>query len=352
MEKTALVKPALCVVAGHSGGHILPARTLAEQWLKANPKASCIFFSTNKKLDNDLLASSNIPLMHIPLELETFSLKKSWSIPPSLFKCISSCIQSYKILSKHKPQKIITTGGFVAIPVCIAARLLRIPIELYELNAVPGKAIRFLSSLAQTVYICFAQAQQQLGNKKCVLASYPLQSITQGTSISKKSARLSLGLHPTHTTVLILGGSQGSLFINNVIKKWLTSADISYKNIQIIHQTGSHDTTDWEKFYASHNITAQTFSYHDNVNQLYNAADIVICRSGAGSLFEVVHYKKPCITIPLESQADNHQVINALAIAEQYPELVTLIRQKEITNDIACFAKKLNSMLLLQQSSL
>lgn len=345
MEKITLLKPTLCVVAGHSGGHILPARTLADEWLHTNPQGTCIFFSTDKQLDKHVLYDTHGTIVHVPLAIEPLSLKKFWRIPIALTKYIRSCIKSYRYLAQQPVQKVITTGGHVALPVCIAAKLLNIPIELYELNAVPGKAIHLLSHIAQTIYVCFPYAQHYFTRKKCLVATYPLQPSLQKNPLTKKEARNSLQLDPLKTTVLVLGGSQGSIFINNLIKKWLPYASRAYKNLQIIHQTGNQDTTDWQAFYKKYNLPFKAFPYYHDMHQLYSAADIIICRAGAGSLFEAVHFKKNCITIPLEAHAGNHQVINAQAIKKQYPELIHILYQSSLTNDISNFTTTVQQLL-------
>lgn len=336
--------PILCVVAGNSAGHILPAQVLAQQWLKKNKKGSCIFISTAKQLDQTILADSS--LEHIQLKLENISLKKIWKFPYFIGKFLYTCIKSYKLLSDKQIVKVITTGGYIAIPVCLSAKLLGIPIELYELNALPGKTTRFLSSIAQTIYFCFKETKPYFKNKNCIQTAYPLQPALQTKAISQIAARKMLGLNSDFTTLLIIGGSQGSLFINNLVQKWLEKKAIKYKNIQIIHQIGSHDKTDWQALYKKYNLPALVFPYYKQMHELYAATDIIICRSGAGSLFEAVHYNKLCITIPLEGIADNHQVKNALAIAQQYSDIVQILFQHILEKDSTSFTKALDAAII------
>ena len=116
-----------------------------------------------------------------------------------------------------------------------------------------------------------------------------------------------------------------------------------HKNIQIIHQTGCNDKTDWQALYKKYALSA-SFSVYERMHELYAATDIIICRSGAGSLFEAVHYNKLCITIPLEAHADNHRVKNALAIARQHANIVQVLFQNILEKDIVHLQK-----LLIQQ---
>jgi UDP-N-acetylglucosamine--N-acetylmuramyl-(pentapeptide) pyrophosphoryl-undecaprenol N-acetylglucosamine transferase len=117
-------------------------------------------------------------------------------------------------------------------------------------------------------------------------------------------------------------------------------------NIQIIHQTGSNESTHTlQNFYARNQIQAHVFSYDSALEKYYAVADVIICRSGAGTLFEILACNKKCITIPLESVAQDHQVANALACAQQYPENVRVLRQSDIQKNPSLFAQTITRLL-------
>lgn len=120
------------------------------------------------------------------------------------------------------------------------------------------------------------------------------------------------------------------------MKQLINNSLSNPERIQIIHQTGSSDATDWQNVYAEKNISAYVFSYMPHLEQIYSAADLIICRAGAGTLFEVKFFNKPCIVIPLETNTTTHQVDNARAIVKDHPDLFHLILQKdiEVNNDV------------------
>jgi UDP-N-acetylglucosamine--N-acetylmuramyl-(pentapeptide) pyrophosphoryl-undecaprenol N-acetylglucosamine transferase len=120
-----------------------------------------------------------------------------------------------------------------------------------------------------------------------------------------------------------MGGSLGSLQLNALAKDIV---QICGPNIQIIHQTGDTDTYDWQAWYDSQGIQSRVFTFDDNIIPYIMAADLVICRAGAGSLFELIYFEKPCIIVPLEGAADDHQVANAYAMQKRYPQLCTVVR--------------------------
>jgi UDP-N-acetylglucosamine--N-acetylmuramyl-(pentapeptide) pyrophosphoryl-undecaprenol N-acetylglucosamine transferase len=131
---------------------------------------------------------------------------------------------------------------------------------------------------------------------------------------------------PERKTIFVLGGSQGSLLLNETIKKFVEHEP--HGNYQIIHQTGAFQENSWRQFYMSHTIPAFTFGYDEHVHEYYAFADVILCRAGAGTLFEIAFFKKPCIVIPLVASTTDHQIYNARAMVEQYPELFTVVEQE------------------------
>lgn len=333
----------ICFVAGKSGGHLIPCITLAKEYKQKKPTTHIHFITSNYALDKKIMSDN---LMSNKQLLLSLSIKKRWyNLPFFLAKLCVATIKSFRYLFKHKPQKIISTGGIIAAPVCIAGWLLRIPIELFELNAVPGKAIRFLTPLATKNFVCFNQAQQFFPIKKTAIKQYPIRfekkNSDRNTSLKK------LKLNQNKKTILILGGSQGSLFINSIIKKVITKQPLT-NTINVIHQTGNHDISQLEKFYIQQNIPAYVFQYHDDLASFYSSADLVICRSGAGTLFESLFFEKPIITIPLHIKSTSHQKDNAYACAQQYPNLVHVLLQNEVEKNINLLANKIEIILKLK----
>jgi len=354
----------ICFVAGKSGGHLIPALTIAQKHIQKDSEITTIFFTTNSLLDKKIIKKSGIHKIHVQLPLGKNNLVKNnynffLKYPLLFFNLSLSFAKSLFYLIKTRPQKIISMGGLVSIPVCVAGFLLRIPIELFELNTTPGKAITFLAPFAKTIHVCFDKAKKYLPKHKCIFSKYPVRfSHNFPTNYPINSQKINFNTFNTPTlskskfTLLILGGSQGSLAINNLIKEFVIKAPNIKKikkNIQIIHQTGRQDKTDWQAFYAKHKITATAFDFTQNISNYYAMADIVVCRSGAGTLFETIFFKKKCITIPLEAKTTDHQIDNAKEMEKMHPELVTMIKQDfqctelfitEICKQIAYFLKQ------------
>lgn len=324
-----ITKPIL-YVAGHSAGHILPAVTLAQ---KNNCPA--IFITSQKKLDKQILE----PYTFIT---QKYFLQTSGNKITKPFVIFFALIKSIIILLKNRPQKIVTTSGLIAVPTCLAATILRIPFEIYELNVEPGRSTNLLAPFANKVNICFQEAKKHISAKAaCFLTQYPVRFTTEDKHLSKEECLRQLGLQPYKKTLLILGGSQGALSINKIIHQ----AAPHLTNIQIIHQTGAQDQTDYRSYYKDLGIDCFVTKYFNQIEKLLAAADLVICRSGAGTLAEIIFFENKCITIPLEANTTNHQVQNGLAAEKDYPALIKCISQADIEKDILKFAELINQII-------
>lgn len=337
----------ICFVAGKSGGHILPCITLAQQAVNKHPHYEVMFFSTASPFDKQLVNGNAIIKHYIPLSLSAFPKTNLLGYPKFLWRLMASFFTSFNYLRRLKPEVVISTGGYISIPVCLAARLLKIPVELYELNAIPGKAISFLAPLAHKIWICFEKTTQYLPAHKCTLTSYPIKFTDQTKDVTHQQALEAIGFTAGRKTILVLGGSQGSLFINAAMRILFEKNPTLKDKIQIIHQTGASDSTDWKAMYADLAIPSLVFSYSDELAAYYAAADLVICRSGAGTLAEVSFFNKLCVTIPLETATTNHQVDNAVAAVQMRPDLFKIVRQDEIEHDAQALFASINAGLQL-----
>ncbi len=317
-------------VAGRSGGHIIPALTLAEALVQKNSAHHILFFSAATALDRKIVATSANIHAHITLAVGNIPYKNPFKWPLYVYQMIKATATSYRLLKKNKPECVISMGGYISLPVCLAAWSLKIPIDLFELNVEPGQATKFLAPLATRILTCFEETKQFLPSTKCQYQEYPVRfSLAQRTS-TKQQACEQLSILPSKKVILVLGGSQGSLFINNYVKEWVKLSE-DVQNLYFLHQIGEQDNAEqWQNWYGQHNIQAQVFVYNHDMALLYAAADLVICRSGAGTLFETVAFNKQCITIPLETASNNHQVANALAMQKKYKKLITVVRQHTI----------------------
>lgn len=318
----------ICYVAGKSGGHIIPAMTHAQAELNKNPESSILFFSTNSPLDRSIIKEFSFISFHKPLHLGNIPRKKLWLWPRFLLQLSIVLMQSAYSLIRYRPKKVVSTGGYISLPVCFVAWVLRIPVEVYELNVIPGAAAKVLSYIAQKTHCCFEKTVHFMPQKAaCKVSPYPVR-YNDSDKLSKQEACKLLGIVSDKRVILILGGSQGSRFVNDVVKKGVFCSKNKDK-LHIIHQTGKNDVSSVKQCYQELGISSDVFAYRHDLSLYYSAADKIIARAGAGTLFEIAFFKKPAFIIPLEAATTGHQVDNAHAMVEQYPHYFTVARQSQ-----------------------
>ena len=313
----------IALVAGCSGGHIIPALTIANNDYSKYKK---VFFAKNHQLDKDILAKATLEHT-VFLSLINVPYKHILLIPKFLFQFGIAFITSFITLFKARPTKIISTGSYIALPVCLAGKMLQIPIELYELNVEPGLAIKLLSRIATKVHVCFASTQKLFHQVQCTQTNYPVRFRPADKVINKQPVYKKNQFDPARKTLFILGGSQGSQFLNGLIKQIIEINPVIKTEWQVIHQTGNDTSTDWNSFYSSLKIPAITFSYTNDIADYYALSDLIITRAGAGTLAEIAFFEKSCIVIPLTTATTHHQKLNASALAKAHPNLFHVLEQ-------------------------
>ncbi len=340
-------KKVLCAVAGSSGGHIIPGivamRSLEDQ------ASQVLFFTTASSIDRSLAQQYSSSFTYCALPIEQVPGKRIWRYPLFFYRFIQSFIISFLELRAKKPASVMSMGGLVSLPVCWAAWFLKIDVILFELNAVPGKAVRWLAPCADKVQVCFEEAGDYFDKKKVLNVPYP-HRFTDEKNVSQEVAREHLGIDPARKTILILGGSQGSYAINQLIKCLVEDYPYFAQEVTIIHQTGASlyeqkDASSWfTQFYKQRGVRSLVFDFNQELHYCYLAADIIIMISGAGTLFVIEHFNKRALLIPLE-HAQGHQVDNALAMIKRHSDLFTMIRQHHAYDSIPLFYDKIKKML-------
>lgn len=321
----------ICFVAGKSGGHLLPCITQATNIQKSDPKKEIYIFTSGSALDHAIVDKQ--PQFHhvTPTSLDNPPYQKPWLIPWFACKTAWYFVKAAYTLWRIKPEKVISLGGFVSVPTCLAAKLLSIPFDIYELNVEPGKATMLLSKFTDTVHICFGSTRSYFPNKKCVLVDYPIRFTPKDREFDRADLLAAYQFQPNRITVLILGGSQGSILLNEVFKTMIEQNPLIANQIQVIHQTGTSDGYNYQEFYDQHGVPAHVFGYCQKLQDFYNLADIIISRAGAGTVFEIQFFNKKCITIPHETANTNHQIKNVLELQLEHPEQFQVIKQSDFT---------------------
>ena len=293
-----------CFVGGSSAGHIKPALQLAHRF-RQKENGHTLFVSTTGLLDRHLVNESSVVDEHVMLHVVPRSRWHMFRRIKQVGGLFWACIKSIHMLQREFPDRVVMTGGIVSVPVCCAAWLLHIPIDVYEFNATPGKAVYYTSILANTTYICFSKTASYLPrNVHTVVTPYPV-SEPFVSAMSQHDARMRVHLPNDMYVVLVLGGSQGSQYINNLMQHIVPRLDP--QRYAFVHQTGSkEEEARLSALYQQYGYTATVFAFEHDLAPYYYAADMCIARAGAGTLAEVEASQCPVCIVPLEAASTKH----------------------------------------------
>ncbi len=328
----------ISVVAGRSGGHIIPGMIYVRNFTQAHPEYGVQFFSTDTALDRSIIALYPYVFTYTPLHLRGVPGKKVWLYPLFFWQLWWSWVKSLRVFLRQKPERVVSMGGYVSIPVVLAARCLRIPVDLFVLDAVPGKAQVWLSPFAERILICFEKAGASFPKRKVTLTPYPVRFKPEDI-LPSSAAKTQLGLDQSKKTLLVLGGSQGSQSLNALVRNFFECHPELSSHVQVIHQAGPQGVHELKAFYEKHHMQALVFDYAHDLQYSYSASDLIIARAGAGTIFEIIFFQKRAILIPLEVATTAHQVDNAQAMVKKYPDLFLMYRHSDIDADRETFFK-------------
>jgi len=289
----------ILIVTGGSGGHVLPALSIFDH-LKNNYKTSIVTDVRGSKFINKDLYEFN--LVDVP---NLFS--KIYLLPLNIIKFFISIFKSYIFLKKKNINFLISTGGYMSIPFCIASKLLNIKIFLFEPNNVLGRANNFILSISKKI-ICYDKNIERFPKKylnKIYLINPILRKEIYFCEKNKKKE-----FNETKK-ILIIGGSQGAVFFDKIITNLILKISQKIK-IEVIQQLFNLD----EKFsieqkYSTLGINYTLFNFNENLLKKNSDYDLAITRSGASTIAELAYLNIPFVAIPFPYARDDHQYFNA-----------------------------------------
>ncbi|MCL1957462.1 MAG: undecaprenyldiphospho-muramoylpentapeptide beta-N-acetylglucosaminyltransferase [Fibromonadales bacterium] len=301
---------------GGTGGHVFPALAVAENFLSDNNSFNVIFAGrAAPAMEEKLLSKYNYKTIKA-VPLKRGSIIQNLLLP---LKLSLSVLDSAKLLKKENPAFIVATGGYVALPVMLAAIVKRIPFYAIEPNAVMGIANKICAKFAKKVYVA---------------------SRTQGNPVRKMPENLpapEIFADNKKFRILITGGSQGALGINNKIEQIYQQISAN-ENLSVVWQAGAkHANALSQKYNASKNISITAFL--DNIYAYMQHADLIISRSGASTLAEILAFGKASILLPYPYATANHQEHNARAVEKDGAAFV------ELDSEPNNLLEKINSLM-------
>jgi UDP-N-acetylglucosamine--N-acetylmuramyl-(pentapeptide) pyrophosphoryl-undecaprenol N-acetylglucosamine transferase len=289
------MKKKILISTGGSGGHVIPALTIHDH-LKNDYD---VMISTDlrgyKYLDND---NNKIFLVDTP------RLDRLILIPFSILVVFFLTFKSLFLFKREKINILISTGGYMSLPLCLAAKILKIKIFLLEPNMIIGRANKLFLNFCKKI-ICYDANVINFPKKfinKLVVSTPLLRKRYYERDNNLKFDKI--------FTIIVIGGSQGAQIFDELLHKtFIKIAKI--RTLKVIHQTKEKNINFLKNLYSKNDVENIVFEFDQNLDKLLNQADLCITRAGASSLAEIASLKIPFIAIPLPTSKDNHQFQNA-----------------------------------------
>lgn len=302
----------ILIVCGGTGGHLAPGIAVAERLVKGGHE--CLLVVSQKEVDSRLrrkygqltfVTTPGSGFGLAPLKL----LKFSGSTAAALLRAASVTLE-------FRPDATLVFGGYLSPPYLFWARLRGGFVAVHEANRKAGRAVRLTSRWAHRLYLPLGVRLRGVRRSKIRSCGYPLRREIQ--HIRKDEARARMGFSPQHKTLVVLGGSQGALALNDWVNEHY--AVLAREGINVISVTGLQKGVESRIEIASaHGGTVKTIflPFTDEMNLLLSVADLVISRAGAGAIAELTACLAPSILVPYPHAADQHQEANARFFEQQ-----------------------------------
>ena len=304
------------IAGGGTGGHLFPGIAIAET-LSTEFNANILFVGTERGIE-----FREVPKAGFALEtIEVAGLKRVGGVQfvKSLFSVPKAFLQSLAIIRQFKPDAVIGVGGYASGPFVLVASLLGIPTAICEQNSVPGFTNKVLAKFVRRIFCAFQRAERYFPKQKCVISGNPVRQAFFSDTVIEREEGL----------IFTFGGSQGAQILNDVVPSALGILQSRGYQLSAVHQTGKSGVESVQKAYDDVSVRADVLSFIENMAEMYQRADLIICRAGATSCAEITALGVPSILIPFPYAADDHQTHNAMDLADSGAAVI--LRQNELT---------------------
>ncbi len=326
---------------GGTGGHVFPAIAIANAIKTIEPETEFLFVGAKGRLEMTKVpeAGYNIEGLNIS-GFQRDDWMKNISLP---FKIIGSLWKARKLIKQFQPHVVVGVGGYASGPVMYVANLMNIPVLIQEQNSFAGATNKLMRHKAQKFCVAYDGMDKFFPQEKIIKTGNPVRQNIAEMKTNKLKSLNAFGLQEGKRTILVIGGSLGAHTINESIvkgfglfKEW---------NVQVLWQTGK---TYFEKAkeQAAPFDNVKVHEFIKNMDEAYDAADIIISRAGAIAISELCLIGKPIILVPSPNVAEDHQTKNAMALVEQKAAL--MVKDAEARKELINVLLKLKDDIALQ----
>jgi UDP-N-acetylglucosamine--N-acetylmuramyl-(pentapeptide) pyrophosphoryl-undecaprenol N-acetylglucosamine transferase len=293
------------IAGGGTGGHLFPGIAVAREIQRRHAGSPILFVGAEQGIEARLVPKEGFQLRTLPIG----GIKGLGAVRQigNLMGMVRGILKAGNILRDFKPDAVIGVGGYASFPMLTAAVIAGYPRVIMEQNAIPGLANRVLGKWVDFAAVTDARTSRYFKDR----------AVVTGNPVRPEFKLIPPKPHTAPYTVLIFGGSQGAQAINRAVIGALQILSDYKSELRFIHQTGERQLEEVQRAYAAGGFEADVRTFFNNFHEQYAAADLIISRSGATTVAEIKAAGRAAILIPFPFAADDHQMKNALAMAEE-----------------------------------
>lgn len=294
------------VAGGGTGGHVFPAISVVDEFVRRG--ADVLYVGTKSGFEASAIPKRgwNIEYLSAPRWKGQGRLGQLMT----LLRLPFVIFQGMRIIARFDPEIVVGVGGYVSLPVLLAAVIKRCPTLIMEQNSIPGLANRLLGKFVKKVCVTYPVSEKFFSLKKTILTGNPVRS-------EILEVQPHLPPEDDKFTVLCFGGSQGAKKINEAMMASLRYLRGKSHSIRFMHQIGSSmDVQIVKDIYEKEGFEAEVYRFIDDIADCYARSHLVICRAGASSISELMVVARPALLVPYPFASNDHQTENAKYIVE------------------------------------
>ena len=306
------------IAGGGTSGHVLPAIAIAESLVDSGIDLQQIYYTgAQRGIETDLIPATGIrhtffDVVGLHRSLSLKAIRNNWAFASRLLKARRQAVVLFK---NELPKVVVSVGGYASLPAVLAARKLDIPIVVVSYDRTPGRSSKLTSRFAQATAVAFPSSEL----RRAVMTGAPVRRLIRNIDRvhDRSAARRRLGIADDSFFIGVIGGSLGSLMLNNAVSEFVKEFKDD-SQLALRHVVGPRFMKSYVNPLAGTEatMTYQVVAYEENMADIYASVDLLIGRGGAGTIADVAAAGVPAILIPWRDAADDHQTANVQYLSE------------------------------------
>ena len=325
---------------GGTGGHIYPAVAVAEALKRRlGDEVELLFVGAEGKMEMEKVPALGYHIVGLPIA--GLQRRLEWRNLLVPFKVLKSLRKARRTIRDFKADAVVGFGGYASAPILWAAQRMGVKTLIQEQNSYAGLTNKVLAKRAGKICTAYEGMERFFPAERIRLTGNPLRGRFSKEGASRSEALAHFGLSEDKKTILVVGGSLGTRTLNEMMKQWIASLE-GEPQVQVIWQTGKYYEREMQAFLADHpTVGIWQGAFIDRMDYAYAAADLVISRSGAGTVSELCLVAKPVLFVPSPNVAEDHQTANARALVKEGAAVM-------VADKVCCDEAMAEAMRLMQ----